>query len=158
MKRRHAAAAAALMLLPVAHGLAGQAYYGVVDSYADGSVTIRTTGHSTGHWQVDRASHLNGGPSPGDWVYADVDGSGHVDTLRIEEHPIGHTGVVWQVHGGTLTVRSGNGLETWNMVETTTVSGVDRSLFAVGDEVALRGYSNHNLADVRLIKRGVPLR
>src|SRR5271157_1441888 len=94
-------------------------------------------------------------------AYADVTGyglvetSGHVKTLRVEEVPAQRSGVVKEVRGIVLVVRSGNGEETWNVTPLTILTGIERGQFQPGDEIGARLYKNHNLAEVRLIKRGV---
>ena len=156
MKRHNVAAAAvaaALLLPAAARVVAGQGYYGVVDSYSGDQVTIRTDATSFGHWLVDQSTHLDGAPVPGDWVYADVDAAGHVSTLHILEHPVGYSGVVRSIRNTTLVVQSGQRTYQWNLAETTSLQGVDPAKLAPGDEVAVKVYRNHNLAELRLVKQ-----
>jgi hypothetical protein len=82
-----------------------------------------------------------------------VEKSGHVTSLQLEEHPTLHGGVVKAISGNgvVLTVHSGPNMESWNKVETTLG---DRDV-AVGDEIGVKVYSNHNLAYVQIIKHGV---
>jgi len=126
-------------------------YYGVVESYGGGQVVVRTTQHSTGTWSVDAGSKIEGSVAKYDWVFVEVAQSGHVAVLRFEERPTGHAGVVKSVNKRVLSVHSGNGVETWNVVETT----LGDPAVAVGDEIACKVYRNHNLAEITIIKHGV---
>ena len=132
-------------------------YYGVVESYGNGEVVIRTTAHSRGTWQIDGATRIAGGIAPGDWVFAEVLTSGHVTTLRFEERPTGHSGVITKINGDVLLVRSGNGTEQWNVVDTTGLSGVERGGLRRGDQIGVKLYKNRNLAELKLINRDVPV-
>lgn len=134
---------------------ADNGYYGVVESYGNGEVVIRTTAHSRGTWQVNSATRIIGGITAGDWVFAQVLTTGHVATLRFEERPTVHSGVVVGVDGNVLSVRSGNGTEQWNVVETTSLSGVERGTLRRGDQISVKRYGNHNLAELKLINRDV---
>jgi len=134
---------------------ADNGYYGVVESYGNGEIVIRTTAHSRGTWHVDGGTRIVGGVEPGDWVFAQVLTTGHVATLRFEERPTVHSGVVTSVNGNALSVRSGNGTEQWNVMETTSLAGVDRGALRRGDQISVKRYHNHNLAELRLINRDV---
>jgi hypothetical protein len=128
-------------------------FYGVVESYGGGQIVMKTTQHSTGTWKVDRATQVTGAIREYDWVSVEVEKSGHVTSLQLEEHPTLHGGVVKAISGNgvVLTVHSGPNMESWNKVETTLG---DRDV-AVGDEIGVKVYSNHNLAYVQIIKHGV---
>lgn len=132
-------------------------YYGVVASYGNGEIVIRTTAHSVGHWKVDRSTHVTGGIEAGDWVFAEVEPSGHVTTLRFEERPAPRAGTIASVNGAALSVRSGSGAEEWNVVETTEVIGIARDQLRRGDNISVKLYKNHNMAELRLIRRDVPV-
>ena len=152
---RHLLSASAVVIL-TASVVYGQAkgYYGVVQSYGDGAIVI-VMANSTGHWAVDSKTHITGAIAVADWVYADVATSGHVNVLKFEERPAGRSGVVKEVRGIVLLVRSGNGQETWNVTPETMLTGIERGQFQPGDEISAKLYKNHNLAEVTLIKRGV---
>ena len=90
-----------------------------------------------------------------DWVFVKVETSGHVTNLRFEERPTIHSGVIQKIHDNVLTVHSGPNLEDWNLKETTIMSGIARADLAVGDEIGVKLYKNHNLAEIRVIKSGV---
>lgn len=155
MKRMRIFVAAAVVIL-AASVVYGQAkgYYGVVQSYGGGSIVI-VMANSTGHWTVDSGTHITGAIAVADWVYADVATSGHVNVLKFEERPAGRSGVVKEVRGIVLVVRSGNGQETWNVTPETMLTGIERGQFQPGDEISAKLYKNHNLAEIVLIKRGV---
>ena len=129
--------------------------YGVVESYGRGMVVVRTNQKSTGHWKIDSATRITGSIAPGDWVFVEVERSGHVSILRFEERPTAHSGVVKEIQGKILSVRSGSSTERWNLAETTIASGISASEIQVGDEVAVKVYKNHNLAEIRVIKHGI---
>jgi hypothetical protein len=80
-----------------------------------------------------------------------VENSGHVTALQLEEHPTGHGGVVKAINGVVLTVHSGNSMESWNVVKTT----LGDTGVAIGDDIGVKVYSNHNLAYIHIIKHGV---
>ena len=149
--------AAALLAVSLTAG-AEEGYYGTVETFDGSQLVLKTTKHSTGHWKVDGATHLEGSARAGDWVYAFVTGSGHVNTLRFEERPTPHAGVIQKIHNQELTVHSGPNLETWNLKETTLFDGVRLSDLQVGDEIGVKLYKNHNLATLRVIKTGVPIK
>ena len=130
-------------------------FYGVTESFGGGAIVVRTTKHSVGHWKVDSSSRVTGSIEPCDWVFIDVETSGHVKVLRCEERPTPHSGVVKEVHGHVITVHSGPNFEKWNLTETTATSGISADELTAGDEIGVKLYKNHNLAEVRLIKRGV---
>ncbi|HET6440503.1 MAG TPA: hypothetical protein VFG59_20755 [Anaeromyxobacter sp.] len=146
-------ASAVFALLASGSVRAEEGYYGLVESYGDGLLVVRTTQHSVGHWRVDGTTRVTGSVAPLNWVFVEVERSGHVRLLRSEERPTTHVGVVKAVRGPVLTVRSGNSTENWNVTQETILPGP--SDFAVGDEVAVHVYRNHNLAEVRILKRGV---
>jgi len=137
---------------------ADDGYYGTVESFDGSQLVMKTTKHSTGHWKVDGATRLAGSVQAGDWVYAFVATSGHVNTLRYEERPTPHAGVIQNIHNQVLTVHSGPNIETWNLKETTLFDGVTASGLQVGDEIGVKLYKNHNLATLRVIKTGVPVK
>lgn len=129
-------------------------YYGVVQSYGKGSIVIGMA-NSTGHWTVDSNTQITGAIAVADWVYVDVATSGHVNVLRFQERPAGRSGVVKEVRGIVLVVRSGNGEETWNVTPETIVTGIERGQFQPGDSITAKLYKNQNLAEVVLKERGV---
>ena len=129
-------------------------FYGTVESINKNSVVVKTTKHSTDHAKIDASSNLTGHIVAGDWVYLEVETSGHVLVLRLEEHPAPRAGIIKEIKGEELFVRSGNDTENWNLKETTLLNGISRSDLKVGDEIGAKVYKNHNLAEVRLIKSG----
>ena len=143
-----------LLLLSPSAARADGDYYGTVLSYADGTLVVKTTKHSTGHWKVDAATRVNRAVREGDWVFVRVETSGHITELQFEERPAPRSGVIKEIHDNVLTVRSGNGAEEWNLTETTILTDVARSDLAVGDNVGAKLYKNHNLAEIRVIKSG----
>jgi len=149
-------AAALLALSLAAH--ADDVYYGTVESFDGGQLVLKTTKHSTGHWKVNGATHLEGSVQAGDWVFANVATSGHIATLRFEERPTAHAGVIQKIHNQVLTVHSGPNIETWNLKETTLLDGVTQSDLKAGDEIGVKLYKNHNLATLRVVKTGVPVK
>jgi hypothetical protein len=54
-----------------------------------------------------------------------------------------------------LSVHSGSDIENWNLKQTTILNGVSRADLQVGDEIGVKLYKNHNLAELRVIKSGV---
>jgi len=149
-------AAAFLALSLAAH--ADDIYYGTVESFDGGQLVLKTTKHSTGHWKVDGATHLEGSVQAGDWVFANVATSGHIATLRFEERPTPHAGIIQKIHNQVLIVHSGPNIETWNLKETTLLDGVTQSDLKAGDEIGVKLYKNHNLATLRVVKTGVPIK
>jgi hypothetical protein len=150
------AAVSSLALFVVAQTAhADGTYYGTVESFGGGTVVVKTTKHSIGTWKIGANSKVTGSIASADWVFVDVETSGHVKTLRMEEHPTQHSGVVKGVRGKVFSVHSGVRVENWNLMETTIMSGISESDVAVGDEIDVKVYKNHNLAEVKLIKRGV---
>jgi hypothetical protein len=146
-----------LLLFLAGSGLCAEEghFYGVVESFGGGRIVVRTTEKSTGHWKVDSATRVTGSVAHADWVFVEVERSGHVRVLRFEERPTPHSGVVKEVHGRVLSVHSGPNMETWNLTETTITEGISASDVTVGDQIAVKLYRNHNLAEIRVIKRGV---
>jgi hypothetical protein len=143
----------ACLLLAGANLRAGEStYYGVVESFGGGEVVVKTTKNSTGHWKIAAATTVAGSIARFDWVFVELGRGGHVAVLRFEERPTGHAGVVKAVAGNVLTVHSGTNLENWNLTETTIGewAGV-----TVGDEIRVKVYGNHNLAEIQVIKHGV---
>jgi hypothetical protein len=130
-------------------------YYGNVESYGGGQIVVKTTQHSTGTWKVDSATTVTGSVHKWNWVSAMVETSGHVQVLKVEESPTGHSGIVKAINGVVLSVMSGNAMENWNRVETTLGDGCSPSDVAVGDVIGVELYKNHNLAAIRIIKHGV---
>ena len=149
-----AAAALSFFLVQSAARADGE-YYGTVESFDGGAVVIKTTKHSTGHWKVDDTTKVNQPVREADWVFVKVETSGHVTDLRFEERPTPHSGVIEKIHDNVLTVHSGPNIEHWNLMETTILDGVARADLAVGDEIGVKLYKNHNLAKIRVIKSGV---
>ena len=145
----------AVLLLLVAGAWADVTGYGILQSFGNGQVVIRLADQSTGNWTIDKSTRVTGGLQATAWVYVDVEPSGHVKALRVEEVAAQRGGVVKQVKGIVLVVKSGSGEETWNVTPITILQGIDAGRFQPGDEIAARLYKNHNLAEVRLIKRGV---
>ena len=130
---------------------AANQYNGVVESFGGGQVVVKTTQGSTGTWKVDHATQVTGAIREYDWVSVEVENSGHVTALQLEEHPAGHGGVVKAINGVVLTVHSGNSMESWNVVKTT----LGDTGVAIGDDIGVKVYSNHNLAYIHIIKHGV---
>jgi hypothetical protein len=130
-------------------------FYGTVEAFGDGNVVVKTTKHSTGHWKIDAATERTGSIEVGDWVFVEVETSGHLKTLRFEERPTAHAGVIQKIHEKVLSVHSGSDIENWNLTETTILNGVARADLKVGDEIGVKLYKNHNLAELRVIKSGV---
>lgn len=46
-------------------------------------------------------------------------------------------------------------MEKWNLTETTLTEGISASEVTLGDQIGVKLYKNHNLAEIRVIKRGV---
>jgi len=146
-------AMASSILLATTPATADQTFYGVVESYGNGEIVVRTA-NSTGHWKVDGGTRVAGteGFQPSDWVHVDVEPSGHLRALTFEERPTTFSGVVKTVSGAVLSVRSGESTYQWNIVPTTGFHGVEKGQVAAKDEVLVRVYRNHNLADLQLLK------
>ncbi|HET6452126.1 MAG TPA: hypothetical protein VFI08_12485 [Spirochaetia bacterium] len=142
------------LLLLAAGVYADTTGYGLVESFGDGKVVVRLE-NSTGTWTVDKETKVTGAVMVADWVYVNVETSGHVKALRVEEVPTPHSGVVKEVKGDVLLVRSGNGEVSWNVTQLTMLDGIERGQFQPGDEIGVKLYKNHNLAALKLIKRGV---
>lgn len=133
-------------------------YYGVVESIDRHHLVVRTTQHSTGHWEMDRETRVEGEILPGDWVFVDVGVSGHVRRARLEERAVSRAGVVVDVRGPVLRVRSGRDEDSWNVTETTVDLGDVRPReIRVGDEISVKVYHNHNLGEVRVLRRDIHL-
>ncbi len=154
MNRVFVLALAAGLFLAAAGAFADVTGYGVVESFGGGKVVVRLE-NSVGTWTVDHATKVTGAVAIADWVYVSVEASGHVKALKVEEVPTSHAGVVKTVNGDVLLVRSGNGEQSWNVTALTMLDGIDRGQLQAGDEIAVRLYRNHNLATLRLVKRGV---
>ena len=144
----------ATLLLAALSAYADTNGYGLVESYGNGQVVIRME-NATGTWTVDKETRISGSIAVADWVSFNVATSGHVRSLKVEEVPAGRSGVVKEVRGIVLVVRSGNGQETWNVTPLTILNGIDRGQFQPGDEIGAKLYKNHNLAELTHIKRGV---
>jgi hypothetical protein len=127
-------------------------YYGVVESFGGGEVVVKTTKHSTGHWKVDSSTRIDGSIARYDWIFVEMGRGGTAAVLKFEERPTTHVGVVKIIDGVVLSVHSGASIERWNVVETTLG---DAAGVAVGDEVSVKVYGNHNLAEVRVLKHGI---
>jgi hypothetical protein len=134
---------------------ADENFYGTVESFGGGTVVVKTTKHSTGHWTIDATTQRTGSIEAGDWVFVEVETSGHLKTLRFEERPTPHAGVIQKIHDQVLWVHSGSDIENWNLKQTTIMNGVSRADLQVGDEIGVKLYKNHNLAELRVIKSGV---
>ncbi|HZS40196.1 MAG TPA: hypothetical protein VFF06_25370 [Polyangia bacterium] len=130
-------------------------FYGTVESFAGGALVVKTTKGSTGHWRVDGTTKVTGAVAAADWVFVDVETSGHVKTLKVEEQPTSHTGVIKAVEREVLDVASGKTVEKWNLTPTTIFEGVARAAVKPGDEIAVKVYKNHNIAELRVLKSGV---
>jgi len=154
IKRLFVPIACAAFLAAAAGVFADVTGYGLVESFGGGKIVVRLE-HSTGTWTVDQATKITGGVGVADWVYVSVETSGHVRSVKVEEVPTSHAGVVKEVNGVVLLVRSGNGQESWNVTPLTMMDGIDRGQLQPGDEISVRLYRNHNLAVLKLIKRGV---
>ncbi len=129
--------------------------YGVVESYGKGQIVIHLADGSTGTWSVDKATAIKGGIEIADWVFADVEVSGHVKTLRFEERATRRGGVIKSVKGIVLTIHSGSTVENWNVTTATFLDGVDQNALVPGDELAFATYKNHNIATLKVVKTGV---
>jgi hypothetical protein len=130
-------------------------FYGTVEAFGGGKVIVKTTKHSTGHWTLDAATEKTGSVKVGDWVFVEVETSGHLKILRFEERPTAHAGVIQKIHEKVLSVHSGSDMVNWNLTETTMLNGVALADLKVGDEIGVKLYKNHNLAELRVIKSGV---
>ena len=133
---------------------ADSSFYGTVESFAGNEIVVRTTQNSIGRWKIDSKTRREGSFSVGDWVFAEVGAADRLKTLRFEERPIARTGTIQKISDRTLTVRTELIVETWNLKETTLTDGVSASDLKAGDEIAAKLYRNHNLATIRLLKRG----
>ena len=141
--------------LPASVARVDEHYYGTVEGFGEGRVMVKTTKHSTGHWKIDAATERTGSIEVGDWVFVEVETSGHLKTLRFEERPTAHAGVIQKIHDKVFSVHSGPNIENWNLTETTMLNGVALADLKVGDEIGVKLYKNHNLAELRVIKSGV---
>ncbi len=148
-------AAVSSLSLAASVARADEHFYGTVESFGDGAVVLKTAKHSTGHWTIDAATTRTGSIEAGDWVFVEVETSGHLKTLRFEERPTPHAGVIQKIHGQVLSVHSGSDIENWNLKQTTILNGVSREDLKVGDEIGVKLYKNHNLAELRIVKSGV---
>ena len=143
---------AILSLLVVSRpAAADEATYGVV-TYFDGHRAGVRTATFEGHWQVDGATTITGPVQVNDWVYVNVASSGHIRVLRSEEHATQMTGVVRGVNGNVLVFASGNATQSWNIAPTTGFAGTVRGQVAIGDELRLAVYRNHNIASLTFIR------
>jgi len=125
MKNIRMIVVAAVVFLSAAGLYAQVRALGVVQSYGNGSIVIGMA-TSTGQWTVDASTQITGSIAVADWVYVDVEASGHVDILRFVERPAVRGGVVQEVRGNVLVVQSGNAAETWNVIPATILVGVQR--------------------------------
>jgi len=148
-------AALVVLLLCAAGSRAGEQFYGTVESYADGTLVVKTTKHSTDKSHVDSHTQVTGSIEKLDWVSVEVETSGHARVVKVEEHATPHTGVVKEIKGDVLYVRSGNDTLNWNLKDTTVLTDISRDEIKVGDEISAKLYKNRNLAEVRVIKSGV---
>ena len=150
------AAVAALCFL-AASARADERTYGTLASHSAGSIEVRTK-NSVGHWKLDASSKVEGALVPFAWVFVEVETNGHVKTLKVEEAPTSHTGVIKQVVRNALIVRSGNAEDHWNLPPTAVYTDADRGSLRTGDEIAVRLYKNHNVAELKRLKSGVQIR
>jgi len=155
MKRIHSVSLLAGIILSLflagsAFGAGEGHYYGVVESFGSGQLVVRTTQHSTGNWKVGPTTKVEGSIARYDWVFVELGRGGHVALLRLEERPTGRAGVVKEVHNRVLGVHSGNSLEHWNVTDAT----LGETAVDVGDEVSVKVYGNHNLAEIAVLKHG----
>ncbi len=158
MKRNHCASFFACVILALsvgasAFGASEGHYYGVVESFDNGQLVVRTTKHSTGNWIVDASTKVEGSIVKYDWVLVELGRGGHAAVLRFEERPTGHSGVVKGVRDHVLTVHSGSKMENWNVTDATLGDGATR--VEVGDEISVKVYRNHNLAELSILRHGV---
>lgn len=130
-------------------------HYGTVESFDGSQIVIKTLKHSTGHWKVDGHTKREGSIETADWVFADVTTSGHVTTLRLEDRPTPHAGVIEKIHDHVLTVHSGSKTETWNVNEAALLDNVTEADLQPGEEIGVKMYKNHNLATLRVVKAAV---
>lgn len=143
------------LLVLAASARADDQFYGSVESFAGGSIVVKTTKHSTGHWKINPATRVSSSIEAANWVSVQVATSGHVLSVKFEERPTGHAGVIKEIKGNVLRVHSGPDMVNWNLTDTTQFTDVKRADLAVGDEIGVKLYKNHNLATVRVIKTGV---
>jgi hypothetical protein len=129
--------------------------YGVVESYGEGKIAIHLADGSTGTWSVDKATAVTGAVEVGDWVFANVEASGHVKTLKLEERATKRGGVIKSIKGIVLTIHSGSFVESWNVTPSTVLVGVDKDALQAGDELAFSTYKNRNIATLKVVKTGV---
>lgn len=134
-------------------------FYGTVESINGDQLVIKTTKHSTGHWKLDNAAQQESSAvQTGDWIFVDVEDTGHIKGLRFEERPTPHAGVIQNIHGQVLTVHSGPNIEKWNLKETTLLDGVAAGDLQPGDEIGVKLYKNHNLATLKVVKAGAKVK
>lgn len=126
-------------------------FYGVVESYGGGQLVVHTTKHSTGDWKVGPGTRIEGSIAKYDWVFVELGKGGHVALVRFEERPTGRAGIVKNVHERALTVHSGATMEHWNVTDAT----LGDTHLEIGDEVSVKVYANHNLAEIAVLKHGV---
>jgi hypothetical protein len=131
-------------------------YSGTVESFGDGVLVVKTTKGGTGHWKVVPTTQISGSKSfrAGDWVSLEVEKSGHLISLTFEERPSARAGVIKKIQGKVLSVRSGNDVEDWNIMQTTLLSGLSVKDLTVGDAIGAKLYKNHNLAELHVTKSG----
>jgi hypothetical protein len=130
-------------------------FYGTVESFKDGALVVRTTDRSTDHSRVDGSTLVSGKIERFDWVSIEIETSGHARSVKVEEHATSHVGVIKEIKGDVLYVRSGNDTLNWNLKETTILTDISRDDLKPGDEIGAKLYKNRNMAEVRLIKSGV---
>ena len=139
VKRVFVPIACVMFLFAAAGVFADVTGYGLVESFGNGKIVVRLE-NSTGTWTVDQATKITGGIGVADWVYVSVETSGHVKSIKVEEVPTSHSGVVKEVKGNVPLVRSGNDQVSWNVTPITMLDGIDRGQFQPGDEVAVRDH------------------
>ena len=146
------------MLMMTAKVFADVTGYGVVKLVTDRQIVVNLK-DSTYVCTVDESTKVTGAVVVvvADWVYVDVDASGHLKTLRVEEIPKPRAGVVKEIRGNgdTLIVRSGIQDETWGVTPFTILVGIDRGQIRPGDDIGVKILLNNKIAQLMLIKRGV---
>jgi hypothetical protein len=140
-----------LSLLCSAAGAGEGHYFGVVESVDGGHLVVRTMKHSTGSWNIDSHTRIEGSIARYDWVSVELGRGSRIAWLRFEERPTSHTGVVREVHNRVLSVHSGRELERWNITDAT----LGETAVAERDEISVKVYGNHNLAEITILRHGV---
>ena len=129
----------------------GEKYSGLVESFGGGKIVVKTTSHSTGTWILDVNTKVVGNVAKYDWVTVELGKSGHAALVHFDERPTGESGVVKGIRNRILTIKSGSNFTDWNVTPET----LGDTTVAVGDEIKVKIYRNHNLAEITIIKHGV---